>query len=97
MAEVGELQYAQGEVRGLRDVLADRIADQLQQVSFDVAGSAAVNGGHRSRDSTQPRQQHPGQGDHPLAAVLGGQMNQPAHASGPEPGTHAVQGVSAAP
>ena len=54
MAGDGELENAQGKLYSPGGVLADRVADQLQEVGFDMAGGAAVNGGDRGRDSAQP-------------------------------------------
>jgi hypothetical protein len=65
-----------GELLGPSGGLADRIARQLQQVGLEMAGGPAVNGGYRGGNSAQPRQEHPGEGDHPLATLLGGQLNQ---------------------
>jgi len=55
--------------------VGDRVADQFQQVCFDVTGGPTANG-YRSDDLAQPRQQHPGHADDPPAALLRGQVNQ---------------------
>ena len=56
--------------------MVDRVADQLQQVRFDLAGGPAVNGAYRGGDPAQSRQQHPGHADHPPSTLFGGQANE---------------------
>ena len=46
MAGIAELEKVQGEMRGPRRLLADRITNQLQQVRFDMAGGPAVKAGY---------------------------------------------------
>jgi hypothetical protein len=71
-----EPENAKDERLGPSGGLADRIVHQHQEVGLELAGSPAVNGGYRGGNSAQPRQEHSGEGDHPLAALLGGQLDQ---------------------
>jgi len=70
------MENLQGELACRRRLPADRVANQLQQVRFDMGGGLAVNEGYRGGDPAQPRQQHPGNPNHPPVALMHSPMDQ---------------------